>query len=63
MHVIYYLGVFAIMDEACLSVGNITDKTILEYMDRSLKGHPHYTSRQLTPSDKSLVHSQDFRIK
>lgn len=56
-------GIIAIMDEACLSVGNVTDKTLLEHMDKSLKGHPHYTSRQLLPSDKTLVHAQDFRIK
>jgi len=56
-------GIISIMDEACLSVGNITDQTVLEAMDRNLKKHPHYTSRQLNPSDKTLVHSQDFRIK
>jgi myosin-1 len=56
-------GIIAIMDEACLSVGNVTDKTLLEHMDRSLKGHPHYTSRTHQPTDKTLVHKQDFRIR
>lgn len=56
-------GIIAIMDEACLSVGNISDTTILHAMDKKLKTHPHYTSRQTAPSDKTLVHDQDFRIK
>ncbi len=56
-------GIIATMDEACLSVGNISDTTILHAMDRKMKQHPHYTSRQLAQSDKSLVHDQDFRIK
>jgi myosin-1 len=55
-------GIIAILDEACLSVGNITDQTVLEAMDRNLKAHAHYTSRQLSPSDKTLAHAQDFRI-
>ena len=34
------------MDEACLNVGKITDITLLEEMDRKLKGHKHYSSRR-----------------
>jgi len=56
-------GIIAIMDEACLSVGNISDTTILHAMDKKLQHHPHYSSRQLSPSDKSLTHNKDFRIK
>ena len=39
-------GIIAIMDEACLNVGKITDHMLLEEMDRKLKGHKHYSSRR-----------------
>ncbi|XP_044731284.1 unconventional myosin ID [Chrysoperla carnea] len=55
-------GVLAIMDEACLNVGKITDEMLLEAMDRKLANHPHYTSRQLKPMEKQLKHKEDFRI-
>lgn len=50
------------MDEACLTVGKVTDETLLEAMDKKLARHPHYTSRQLKPMDKELKHKVDFRI-
>jgi len=56
-------GIIAIMDEACLNVGKITDLTLLEEMDRKLKGHKHYSSRRTDPSNKILSHSEDFQIK
>ena len=40
-------GIIAIMDEACLNVGKITDPMLLEEMDRKLAGHKHYNSRRL----------------
>ncbi|EDW78653.1 uncharacterized protein Dwil_GK21236 [Drosophila willistoni] len=55
-------GIIAILDEACLSVGNVTDDTLLGAMDKNLSKHPHYTSRQLKPTDKELKHREDFRI-
>ncbi|XP_055338515.1 unconventional myosin-Id-like [Paramacrobiotus metropolitanus] len=56
-------GIIALMDEACLNVGNPTDQTFLEAMDKKFTKHPHYASRQTTPQDKSLIHHQQFRIK
>lgn len=50
------------MDEACLTVGKVTDEILLEAMDKKLAYHPHYTSRQLKPTDKELKHREDFRI-
>lgn len=50
------------MDEACLTVGKVTDETLLEAMDKTLAHHPHYSSRQLKPMDKELKHRVDFRI-
>lgn len=50
------------MDEACLTVGKVTDETLLEAMDKSLANHPHYSSRQLKATDKQLRHKIDFRI-
>uniref|UniRef100_A0A1A9UX91 Myosin motor domain-containing protein n=1 Tax=Glossina austeni TaxID=7395 RepID=A0A1A9UX91_GLOAU len=55
-------GIIAIMDEACLSVGKVTDETLLGAMDKKLNNHAHYSSRQLNPMDKELKHREDFRI-
>lgn len=55
-------GVIAIMDEACLNPTKISDTQLLEAMDKRLNGHKHYTSRQLSPTDKKLKHGVDFRI-
>lgn len=49
-------GILAILDEACLNVGKVTDEMLLEAMDNKLKNHNHYTSRQLKPADKKLRH-------
>ncbi|KAH0627707.1 hypothetical protein JD844_003830 [Phrynosoma platyrhinos] len=64
-------GVIAILDEACLTVGNVTDALFLESMNARLGKHPHYASRklclllssQVNPTDKSLEFGRDFRIK
>lgn len=56
-------GMLAIMDEACLGVGVVTDEILLENFDKKLGGHKHYTSRKLTPTDKTLEHNRDFRIR
>lgn len=55
-------GIIAIMDEACLTVGKITDEMLLEAMDKKLTNHAHYSSRQLKPLDKELKHREDYRI-
>ncbi|XP_047111722.1 unconventional myosin ID [Schistocerca piceifrons] len=56
-------GVLAILDEACLTVGKITDEMLLEAMDEKLSNHEHFTSRQLNPMDKELKHKVEFRIR
>ncbi|XP_011341843.2 myosin-IA [Ooceraea biroi] len=56
-------GIIAIMDEACLNVGKVTDEMLLSAMDTKLAGHKHYTSRQLKPMDKELEHKTQFKIK
>ncbi|XP_063159287.1 unconventional myosin-Ig [Candoia aspera] len=56
-------GIIAILDEACLTVGKITDALFLESMDARLGKHPHYTSRKLDSADKSMEYGRDFRIK
>ncbi|ETE66384.1 Myosin-IA [Ophiophagus hannah] len=50
-------GVIAILDEACLTVGKVTDALFLESMDARLGKHPHYTSRKLNSTDKSMEYS------
>ncbi|KAM9308098.1 unconventional myosin-Ig-like [Gastrophryne carolinensis] len=56
-------GIISILDEACLTVGDVTDTIFLESMNSKLAKHPHYTSRKLAPTDKSMAFNRDFRIK
>lgn len=56
-------GIIAILDEACLTVGRVTDALFLESMNSRLGKHPHFTSRKLSPTDKTMKFGQDFRIK
>ncbi|XP_034946266.1 unconventional myosin ID isoform X2 [Chelonus insularis] len=58
-----YTGIIAIMDEACLNVGKVTDEMLLEAMDKRLANHKHFTTRQSNPMDKELQHKTQFRIK
>ncbi|XP_065053138.1 unconventional myosin-Id-like [Rhopilema esculentum] len=55
-------GIVAILDEACLSVGKVTDEMFLHAMDQKLGSHEHYKSRQTDSSDKTLDHNEHFRI-
>ncbi|XP_048849763.1 unconventional myosin-Ig isoform X2 [Brienomyrus brachyistius] len=56
-------GIISILEEACLGVGKVTDTMFLESMDTKLSQHPHYTSRKLCPTDKSMEFRRDFRIR
>ncbi|XP_053569677.1 unconventional myosin-Ig [Bombina bombina] len=56
-------GIISILDEACLTVGEVTDTMFLETMNIKLCKHPHYTSRKLSAIDKSMEFNRDFRIK
>ncbi|MBN3300746.1 MYO1G protein, partial [Amia calva] len=56
-------GIISILDEACLSVGRVTDRLCLDSMDSKLGQHPHYTSRKLCPTEKSMEFNRDFRIR
>uniref|UniRef100_A0A8C6PSS7 Myosin IG n=2 Tax=Nothobranchius furzeri TaxID=105023 RepID=A0A8C6PSS7_NOTFU len=56
-------GIISILDEACLTVGNVTDTVCLESMNTKLAQHPHYTSRKFNPSDKSMDFQKHFRIR
>ncbi|XP_072510343.1 unconventional myosin-Ig [Notamacropus eugenii] len=56
-------GVLAILDEACCTVGTVTDRLFLQSLDTHHRHHPHYTSRQLSPTDKTMEFGRDFRIK
>lgn len=49
-------GIISILDEACLTVGNVTDTVCLESMDNKLAQHPHYTSRKVrTAASRATV--------
>ncbi|CAN9503530.1 unnamed protein product [Ophioblennius macclurei] len=56
-------GIISILDEACLTVGKVTDTVCLDSMDTKLAQHPHYTSRKLCPTDKSMDFQKHFRIR
>ncbi|XP_039978174.1 unconventional myosin-Ig isoform X1 [Xiphias gladius] len=56
-------GILSILDEACLTVGNVTDTVCLDSMDTKLAQHPHYTSRKLSPTDKTMDFQKHFRIR
>ncbi|NXX77248.1 MYO1G protein, partial [Urocolius indicus] len=56
-------GILALLDEACLAAGPVTDPLFLSSMDARLGHHPHYSSRKLCPTDKSMEFDRDFRIK
>lgn len=56
-------GIISIMDDACkMTAEKVTDEILLEAMDKNLKGHKHYVSRQTKPPEKNLRHKVDFRI-
>lgn len=38
-------GIIAIMDEACYSVGKVTDEVLLDHLNKQLKEHKHFSSR------------------
>uniref|UniRef100_A0AAQ5ZX52 Myosin ID n=1 Tax=Amphiprion ocellaris TaxID=80972 RepID=A0AAQ5ZX52_AMPOC len=55
-------GIFSVLDEACMNVGKVTDEVFLQGLNGKLAKHAHYTSRKLSPTDKSLEFDRDFRI-
>ncbi|XP_075950250.1 unconventional myosin-Id [Anarhichas minor] len=56
-------GIFSVLDEACMNVGKVTDEVFLQGLNVKLSKHVHYTSRKLSPTDKSLEFDRDFRIR
>ncbi|WKY02867.1 hypothetical protein Q1695_016283 [Nippostrongylus brasiliensis] len=54
-------GIFSVLDDACASVGNVTDQVFLCELDKNLQSHKHYTSRGLKQSDKSMKFDE-FKI-
>ncbi|XP_042161839.1 unconventional myosin-Id isoform X1 [Oncorhynchus tshawytscha] len=56
-------GIFSVLDEACMTVGKVTDEVFLQGLNSKLAKHAHYTSRKLSPTDKSLEFDRDFRIR
>nr|XP_051680586.1 unconventional myosin-Id isoform X2 [Oryctolagus cuniculus] len=56
-------GVIAILDDACVNVGRVTDQIFLEALNSKLAKHGHFSSRKLCASDKILEFDRDFRIR
>ncbi|GAA6110242.1 unconventional myosin-Id [Tachysurus ichikawai] len=40
-------GIFAVLDEACMNVGTVTDEVFLQALNNKLAKHAHYTSRKV----------------
>ncbi|XP_016787509.2 unconventional myosin-Id isoform X12 [Pan troglodytes] len=56
-------GIIAILDDACMNVGKVTDEMFLEALNSKLGKHAHFSSRKLCASDKILEFDRDFRIR
>ncbi|KAK7830010.1 hypothetical protein U0070_003465 [Myodes glareolus] len=56
-------GIIAILDDACMNVGKVTDGMFLEALNSKLGKHGHFSSRKTCASDKSLEFDRDFRIR
>ncbi|XP_043359282.1 unconventional myosin-Id isoform X1 [Dermochelys coriacea] len=56
-------GIIAILDDACMNVGKVTDEMFLEALNNKLGKHAHFSSRKLCATDKILEFDRDFRIK
>ncbi|KAM7137497.1 unconventional myosin-Id isoform 2-T2 [Macrochelys suwanniensis] len=56
-------GIIAILDDACMNVGKVTDEMFLEALNKKLGKHAHFSSRKLCATDKILEFDRDFRIK
>ncbi|XP_055993321.1 unconventional myosin-Ig-like [Sorex fumeus] len=56
-------GILAVLEEACCTAGTVTDRLFLQTLDTHHRHHPHYCSRQLCPTDKTMEFGRDFRIK
>ncbi|KAE9414443.1 hypothetical protein Angca_004434, partial [Angiostrongylus cantonensis] len=54
-------GILSVLDDACASVGNVTDQVFLSELDKNLQSHKHYSSRGLKRSDKTVKHDE-FKI-
>ena len=52
-----HTGIIAVLDEACVGVGNVNDTVFLHALDSRLKNHKHFTSRQV---NSQLVLVRDF---
>ncbi len=55
-------GMLATLDEACYTVGRVTDALFLQEMNKKLANHDHFSSRKLRPTDKTMQFDEHFRV-
>lgn len=58
-----HIGLLALLDEACLNVGKVTDKIFIDVLSTKLASHKHFTSRKVRTVNKdanSLVERYFF---
>ncbi|CAF1653644.1 unnamed protein product, partial [Adineta ricciae] len=59
-------GILAYLDEACQTVGTVTDEMFLDSINKALKTHKHYSSWALAPGDKlwkNVNNNKSFLIR
>ncbi|ESO12657.1 hypothetical protein HELRODRAFT_187944 [Helobdella robusta] len=55
-------GIFAVLDEACITVGKVTDQMFLDALSDKLKNHNHFETRKNKSNDKTLEFGKEFRV-
>lgn len=55
-------GIFSILNEACFSIGNITDQIFLDELNKELSNNEYFTSRFFDHKDKTMNFNEHFRI-
>ncbi|KFV93768.1 Unconventional myosin-Id, partial [Fulmarus glacialis] len=53
-------GIIAILDDACMNVGKVTDEMFLEALNNKLGKHAHFSSRKVTYSSVSSKQQQQL---
>jgi myosin-1 len=56
------VGVLSILDEACATIGNVTDEMFLGELDRQLSQHKYFDSKLKNHTDKVMSFKQHFRV-
>ena len=56
------VGIFSLLDEACATVGQVTDEIFLEALNKQLASHKYFDSKEKNHTDRSMNFKENFRI-